>query len=87
MLQKEFTNTFIAQQFVDFERYNVFVKLLEEGTNRTPFKAGMLEPLKNLSAQPKRLVNRSRQRFTARRKDVESKLNRAVISNSGIKEL
>jgi energy-coupling factor transporter ATP-binding protein EcfA2 len=83
VLQKELANTFIAQQFVDLERYNVFVKLLEKGTNQTPFKALMLEPLRNPGAQPQRLVDRSRERFAARRADVESKLNRAVISSSG----
>jgi hypothetical protein len=43
----------------------------------------MLEPLENLGTQAQRLVNRSREKFTARRDDVESKLNGAVVVKSG----
>src|SRR5204863_48704 len=45
VLRKEFGNVFAEQQFIDLNRYEVFVNLLEAGTNRTPFRARTLAPL------------------------------------------
>jgi energy-coupling factor transporter ATP-binding protein EcfA2 len=89
-LQKEFGNTFIAQQFVDLERFNVFTKILENGTNAQPFKGVTLQPVDNSIGRAVAHVGNSRQKYAESRKKVETRLNRLAdkderetISNSG----
>jgi hypothetical protein len=83
VLQKEFSNIFLAQQFVDLDRYNVFTKLLVNGTNEMPFKGVTSQPLANQGTRRERLVKHSRVRFAAMRREVELKLNRVVTAKSG----
>jgi len=76
VLQAEFGNEFVAQQLVDLDRYEVVVKLLEDGTNKQPFRAKTLPPLENRVGRRENLIARSRERFAAPRAVVEEKLNR-----------
>ncbi|MEN9576472.1 MAG: hypothetical protein RL514_4327 [Verrucomicrobiota bacterium] len=80
VLQAEFGNEFTAQQLVDLDRYEVIVKLLEDGVNKQPFRARTLAPLKNRVGRRKNLIARSRERFAAPRSIVETKLNRWLDS-------
>jgi len=52
------------------------VKLLENGTNTTPFLAKMLPPMENRTGQKEKLIAQSRERFTMLRVVIEDKLNR-----------
>jgi len=83
VLQKEFANAFIAQQFVDLERFNVFTKILENGTNQEPFKGTTLNPLDNSEGRAVAHIHNSRQKFATARMHVEQRLNRLPISSSG----
>jgi len=89
VLQKEFANTFIAQQFVDLERFGVFTKILEDGTNQTPFKGVTLRPVDMSRGRAVKHIDLSRLKHAEQRKSVEQRLNRLVerkpepISNSG----
>ena len=74
-LQKEFANTFIAQQFVDLERFGVFSKILENGTNQQPFKGVTLSPMENKTGRAVAHVKNSRQKFAEPRAKVEARLN------------
>ncbi len=76
VLKAEFGNQFIAQQFVDLDRYEVVVKLLENGTNRQPFKAMTFPPFETATGRRAKLFSRSRERFAAPRSEVEEKLRR-----------
>ena len=76
VLVKEFGNEFPAQVFVDLNRYEILVKLLEDGTNTPPFRARTLGPLQNRVGRKTKLVVRSRERFATPRAVVENKLNR-----------
>jgi len=84
VLQKEFANQFIAQQFVDLERFNVFTKILENGTNQTPFRGVTLQPLGNRLRHTARHVTRSREKFASTRSSVEAKLHHLTIPSSGM---
>jgi hypothetical protein len=75
-LQNEFGSEFPAQVFVDLDRYEILVKLLEEGLNKPPFRAHTLGPLQNRVGRKTKLVVRSRERFATPRAIVENKLNR-----------
>jgi hypothetical protein len=81
-LQKEFGNTFIAQQFVDLERFHVFAKVLEHGTNEQPFKGETLEPVNINHRKAKAHIVCSRRKFARPRRIVEAKLNQFPTSSS-----
>ena len=76
VLQKEFGNTFIAQQFVDLDRFHVFSKILENGTNTQPFKGVTLHPLDNSAGRAVAHVKKSRLKYAEPRKAVEERLLR-----------
>ena len=78
VMEKEFGNTFSASAIADLNRYEVVVKLLEDGANREPFRARMLPPLENRIGRKEKLIARSRQRFAVRRPVIEAKLNRLM---------
>ena len=75
-MRDEFGHEFAEQQLVDLDRFELVVKLLESGTNRTPFRARSLSPLENRIGHREKLIARSRERFAAQRQEVEAKLNR-----------
>ena len=80
VMEKEFGNTFVASSLVDLDRYEAVVKLLEDGTNREPFRAKMLPPLENRIGRKEKLIARSRERFGTPRGEIERKLNRWMKS-------
>jgi hypothetical protein len=73
-MEKEFGKTFTASALADLERYEAAVKLLENGTNREPFRAKMLPPLENRVGRKDMLIRHSRQRFAVPRIKIEEKL-------------
>jgi Helicase HerA, central domain len=75
VLQKEFANEFIARQFVDLEKFNVFTKILEDGTNQTPFKGVTLQPMENRIGRAVAHIANSRRNFANSRGQIEMKLN------------
>jgi hypothetical protein len=80
VVEKELGKAFPAAALADLDRYEAMVKLLEDGTNRTPFRAKMLPPTENRVGQKTRLIARSRERFATPRHIVEDKLNRWMTS-------
>ena len=82
VMEKEFGKTFPATALADLERYEAAVKLLEEGTNREPFRAKMLPPLESRNGRRAKLVTLSRERFATPRAAIEDKLNRWMDSKS-----
>jgi len=76
VLRDEFGHEFAEQQLVGLDRFELVVKLLEEGTNRTPFRARSLAPIANLVGRRDKLIARSRERFAGPGQQVEEKLNR-----------
>lgn len=76
VMAAEFGNTFPPSVLADLDRYEAAVKLLEDGTNREPFRAKMLPPLGNPTGRKNKLNARSRERFAAKRSTVETKLKR-----------
>ena len=76
VLAKEFANEFHADQLVDLDRFEVVVKLLENGLNATPFRARTLDPLENRIGRKTKLIARSRERFADHRPEVEARLAR-----------
>jgi hypothetical protein len=80
IIDKEFGKTFSTSTLADLDRYEAVVKLLEDGTNKTPFRAHMLPPIENRIGRKDKLIARSQERFAAPRAVVETKLNRWMAS-------
>jgi hypothetical protein len=74
VLQAEFGNEFEAQQLVDLDRYQVVIKLLEDGTNLQPFRATTLPPVEDRVGRRDKLIARSRERFANSRRVVDEKI-------------
>jgi hypothetical protein len=75
VIEKEFDKTFPARAITDLGRYEVVVKLLEDGTNNQPFRAKTLPPSRDRFGRKDRLIARSRERFTTPRTVVEERLH------------
>lgn len=80
ILERETGKTFSAATIADLDRYSAIVKLLEDGTNATPFIAKMLSPMEALSKRKERLIALSRERYATPRAVVEDKLDRWAAS-------
>jgi len=80
ILEKEFGKAFAATAIADLSRYEAIVKLLEDGTNKEPFRAKMLPPMENRIGRKDRLIMRSRERFSMKRSVIEDKLKRWMSS-------
>lgn len=81
ILAKDFADTFIPRQFVDLDRYQIFVRLMENGIASTPFAAKTLPAINNSHTWRQKLIERSRERFCASRNNVEAKLRQWVGRN------
>lgn len=75
LVAKEFANTFIPAQFVELDRYQIFIRLLANGVAATPFPAVTLPGLDNRHERRDKLIRRSRERFSSRRETVERKIH------------
>jgi uncharacterized protein DUF87/type IV secretory system conjugative DNA transfer VirD4/TraG family protein len=74
LLAKEFANTFVTGQFVELDRYQILIRLLEDGVAATPFSAKTLPALDCRHSRRHKLTQRSRERFATERPTVEGKL-------------
>jgi hypothetical protein len=83
LMESEFGKTFPASVLADLDRYEAVVKLLEEGTNLSPFRAKMLPPLENHIGRKDKLIAWSRERFATPRAIIDDKLNRWTASMNG----
>jgi energy-coupling factor transporter ATP-binding protein EcfA2 len=79
VMEKEFGNTFPASVLADLDRYEAVVKLLEDGTNLSPFRARMLPPIDNRIGRKENLIARSRERFATPRAVIDEKLRRWML--------
>jgi hypothetical protein len=77
-LAKEFGQDFIAEQFVDLNQYEVFVRSIQNGKTVVPFRGNTLPPIENPVGRKEKLIARSRERYGATRQSVEAKLNRWI---------
>ena len=78
LLAKEFGGTFTASQFVDLDRYQIIVRLLDHGIASDPFAARTLPGLRSHHSNRYKLIQCSRERFTSPRAIVENELTRSI---------
>ncbi|MDB6024527.1 MAG: hypothetical protein JWM68_750, partial [Verrucomicrobiales bacterium] len=80
VMESEFGKTFPPSALTDLNRYEAVVKLLEDGTNATPFRAKMLPPLEFRVGRTDNLIAQSRERFATPRAVMEDKMRRSMRS-------
>lgn len=76
VLAKEFGQEFVAEQFVDLNQHQVFVRSIENGKTVASFRANTLPPIENPIGRKEKLIARSRERYATTRGRVEAMLNR-----------
>ena len=76
VLAREFGETFPPTNFVDLDRYEVLVKLMQNGANLEPFRARTLAPIEHRVGKREKLIARSREKYAASRVEVEAKIER-----------
>jgi hypothetical protein len=81
IMEKEFGKIIPASGLADLNRYEAVVKLLEDGTNKEPFRAKMLPPLENKTGRKDKLIALSRQRFAMARTLIDKKLKRWMANS------
>ena len=76
-LEKEFSPEFMATDFVNLAKYNIYLKLMIVGLAGRPFSARTLGPTPKLEKSNKeKIINVSRERYGTPRKIVEEKITR-----------
>lgn len=76
LMAQEFGGSVSTNMLVDLDRYQMVVKLMQNGANLEPFRGQSLAPTQTKVGNPEKLLTRSREKYSAQRYDVESKLNR-----------
>lgn len=79
-LAAEFGPAFTAEQFADLDRHEIFVRTIEDGTPREPFRAVTYPPSGIPHTRRERLIQRSREKYSTRRSVVEDRLSRWLQS-------
>jgi hypothetical protein len=76
VLKREFGNTYPLEAFVSLDRFQIIARLSENGQTREPFRAVTLPPIERSFGNSQKLIALSRQKYSAKRSDVESKIER-----------
>jgi hypothetical protein len=83
VLAREFGDTYQPTQFADLDRFELFARPMEGGGTTVPFRARALAPLSEPRGRRHLLIQRSRERFSATRHQVEAILGSSLRSASG----
>ncbi len=76
-LEREFLPEFSANDFVNLEKFNTYLRLMVQGVAARPFSAQTLPPpQKPIVSNREKIIKVSRERYTTPRKIVEEKLGR-----------
>ena len=76
-LEKEFTPEFLAADFVNLGKYNIYLKLMIDGLASRPFSAETLPPFSGLEESSRdKIIKVSRERYGTPKEVVEEKIAR-----------
>jgi len=76
-LEKEFAPEFMAEDFVNQAKYNIYIKLMIDGLAGRPFSAATLPPIpKSEVSSREKIIKVSRERYGTSRQIVEEKISR-----------
>lgn len=72
VLVKEYAPIFEANDLVNLDKYNIYIKLLIDGVSSPAFSARTLPPVMSISGNAERVINYSHQRYSSTRALVEA---------------
>ncbi|MEI7792575.1 MAG: DUF87 domain-containing protein [Candidatus Berkelbacteria bacterium] len=72
VLVKEYAPIFEANDLVNLDKYNIYIKLLIDGVSSPAFSARTLPPVMSISGNAEKVVNYSHQRYSSTRALVEA---------------
>ena len=75
-LSREFGQTFAIETFTSLDRFRVIARLSEDGQTRVSFQGTTLPPIDFQIGRREKLIARSREKYSAKRADVEAKIER-----------
>jgi len=76
-LEKEFSPEFLAQNFVNLAKYDIYLKLMIDGLAGRPFSARTLPPFpKSKETNKEKIINVSREKCGTPRQKVEEKISK-----------
>jgi CxxC-x17-CxxC domain-containing protein len=76
-LEKEFEPIFMMNDIVNLAKYQIYLKLMIDGIAGDAFSATTLPPIKlDNATNEEKIINASRERYTASREEVEEKIRR-----------
>ncbi|MDO8435997.1 MAG: type IV secretion system DNA-binding domain-containing protein [bacterium] len=76
-LEREYSPDFIAADFVNLKKYNIYVKLMIDGLASRPFSAETLSPFPTLEkSNREKIIQVSRERYSSSRQSVEEKISK-----------
>ena len=76
VLQREFGKSYALETFVGLDRFQVIARLSEDGQTREAVRAQTLPPIEHQVGKREKLIARSREKYAAKRTDVEAKIER-----------
>jgi CxxC-x17-CxxC domain-containing protein len=76
-LEREFMPEFVANDLVNLSKYNIYLRLMIDGLAGRPFSAETLPPTpRPEKSNREKIINVSRERYSASRQSVEDKISR-----------
>jgi hypothetical protein len=76
VLQHEFGKSYAQETFVGLDRFEIIARLSSDGQTREAFRAETLPPIEHQVGRREKLIVRSREKYAAKRADVEAKIDR-----------
>ena len=88
-LEKEFTPEFLATDFVNLSKYNIYLKLMIDGVAGAPFSAETTPPIpKPEKSNKENIIKVSRERYSTSRSIIEEKIAKwtGIIESPGMSQ-
>ena len=73
-LVREFEPVFDANDMVNLDKFNIYIKLLVNGTSAPAFSAKTLPPVQKLTGNTEKIINLSHQKYSSQRAYVEEQI-------------
>ncbi len=83
-LVKEFEPVFDANDLVNLDKYNVYIKLLIDGISSPAFSAKTLPPVQKLTGNVEKIINQSHEKYSTPRSVIEEKINNRAEEEKAI---
>ena len=78
-LEKEFSPAIMMNDMINLPKYNIYLKLMIDGITSNAFSATALPPMEPLDdSNIEKIIKVSRERYGAKRSEVEEKINRWI---------